>query len=180
MITCLPPKRTAPTLGAFLLALSCLPRGAVATGPDQAVPPVQAAALQLADTNAAQHALADYRGQVVLVNFWASWCTPCVREMPSMQRLSDRLAGRGFNVLAVNVAEPVRRVQAFLARQRLTFTALLDPDSVAFHAWQVSVLPTSFLVDRRGLVRLRQVGELDWDDPDLQATVERLIAEGAE
>jgi len=173
------PEPLLSTIGALLLAVPLCAIGSAAASRslDAVDPPTTAADLQLADTHAAQHRLQDYRGQVVLVSFWATWCTPCVREMPSMQRLADALSERGLVVLAVNVAEPVRRVQAYLDRQKLTFTALLDPESTAFYAWQVIALPTSFLIDRAGRLRFRVVGELDWDDPDVRATIERLLDE---
>lgn len=147
---------------------------------DPLVVPVAAPDFRLQDMEGRSHSLADHRDHVILMNFWASWCAPCVREMPSMQRLLDTLADRPFQVLAVNVAEPVQRLQSYLERQRLTFSVLLDPDSTAFYAWGVEVLPTSFLVDRQGRVRYRVAGEVDWGDPDVRATIERLLEETAQ
>lgn len=150
------------------------------SGPETAGHPAMAPGLHLRDVDLEPHDLVASRGDVVLVNFWATWCVPCVREMPSMQRLQDALSDRGFRVLAVNVAEPVGRLQRYLAVQGLTFTVLLDPESRVFHAWGVEALPTSFLIGRDGRVRHRIVGERDWDTDEIRAMVEALLAAPAQ
>jgi thiol-disulfide isomerase/thioredoxin len=124
-------------------------------------------ALALSDVAGRAGALADYRGQVVLVNFWATWCEPCLDEMPSMQKLKDRLAGQPFAILAVNYGESEAKVRGFLARLPVDFRVLLDPDRQAASAWKVRLLPQSFVVDRNGQVRYSVLGELDWtgDEP---------------
>jgi thiol-disulfide isomerase/thioredoxin len=112
------------------------------------------------------------RGKLVLVNFWASWCPPCVHEMPSMQRLKDKLAGRPFEILAVNMGETERDIRAFLdAKVRIDFPVLLDPDGRTLKAWKVFVFPTSYVLDADGRIRLGVFGEIDWDSP---ATVQQL------
>ncbi|HXF66781.1 MAG TPA: TlpA disulfide reductase family protein [Burkholderiales bacterium] len=121
-----------------------------------------APALELADLEGRRHRLADYRGKVVLVNFWATWCAPCREEMPSIQRLKDRLAGRPFAVLAVNLDEPEERVRRFLAQTKLDFTILLDQEKRAARAWQVRILPASFVIGADGKIRYTLVGDLDW------------------
>src|SRR5215207_442354 len=107
----------------------------------------------LKDVHGKVHALADYRGKVVLVNFWATWCEPCKDEMPSMVKLKEKLAAQPFEVLVVNFGESPSRVGEFLARENLPLTALLDPNKDAARAWRVRVLPGSFLVGRDGRAR---------------------------
>lgn len=108
------------------------------------------------------HDLAKYRGKVVLVNFWATWCEPCRDEMPSIEKLREKFAGHPFEVLAVNVDEPEQRVRNFLEKMPLNFTVLLDPGKAVTKNWNARILPASFLIGRDGRVRYSVVGELDW------------------
>jgi cytochrome c biogenesis protein CcmG, thiol:disulfide interchange protein DsbE len=131
--------------------------------------------LALRDLAGRQHALADYRGKVVLVNFWATWCEPCREEMPSMQRLTQHFAGRPFAILAVNYGESDIRAGDFLKRSFLDLTVLLDPGQDASRAWRVRVLPASFLLGADGRVRYGVIGEIDWMSPPAIETVRGLF-----
>jgi peroxiredoxin len=128
-------------------------------------------ALELADLDGAKHRLADYRGKVVLVNFWATWCEPCREEMPSIERLRASLDGRRFVVLAVNVAEPESRIRKFLEAVPLRFPVLLDRDTQTTRAWQAKVLPATYIVGPDGAIRYRHVGELDWSKPEVRELI---------
>jgi peroxiredoxin len=132
-------------------------------------------ALELNDIAGRSHRLADYRGQVVLLNFWATWCTPCREEMPSMVQLKKTLAGRAFVVLAVNVDEPESRVRNFLAQLPLDFPVLMDPGKAATAAWKVRILPASFLIARDGRVRYAVTGELDWANEHVVRRVSEML-----
>jgi thiol-disulfide isomerase/thioredoxin len=121
--------------------------------------------------------LADHRGQVVLVNFWAGWCPPCIEEMPDLVRLANRMAGRPFVVVAVNAGDGEARVRTLARGLKLDFPVLLDRDNARFLAWGVKVLPTSFLVDGEGRPRLKAQGPVRWEDPESVSAVEGLIAE---
>jgi thiol-disulfide isomerase/thioredoxin len=131
--------------------------------------------LVLKDAAGMAHDLAQYRGKVVLVNFWATWCEPCRAEMPSMQRLRERLAGRPFAVLAVNYMESDEKVSAFLASERIELTAPMDKDGASAKRWKVKILPASFVVDARGRIRYSLTGEANWDDPGFASAIERLF-----
>ena len=131
----------------------------------------------LPDLKGASHTLTEYRGKVVVVNFWASWCPPCIQEMPSMQRLHNKLAGEAFEMLPVNVGEKKYRVWKFVKLVNFTVPVLLDTDSETFNAWDVSVLPTSFLLDKQGHFRYRVQGDLEWDSEEVVAVVKKLINE---
>jgi thiol-disulfide isomerase/thioredoxin len=137
---------------------------------DPAPPP-----LRLADLAGKTHDLADYQGQVVLVNFWATWCPPCVKEMPSMQRLQDNLAGKSFAVLAVNMGEDEKTVRAFLGKIPVDFTILLDRDGAALKRWKVFVFPTSFVLGPDGRIEYGLYGELEWDTENTIAIIEGLM-----
>ena len=131
--------------------------------------------LELNDLGGGGHSLADYRGKVVLLNFWATWCGPCRDEMPSMELLKKKLSGRPFVVLAVNVDEPESRVRKFLAQLPLDFPVLMDPDKRATSAWKVRILPASFLIARDGRVRYTVTGELDWANEHVVRLVSELL-----
>jgi peroxiredoxin len=109
--------------------------------------------------------LATLRGKVVLVNFWATWCAPCVEEMPALARLRDRFAPRGFEVIAVNQGEMPERVQEFMGRAGLDLPVLMDRNKEASRAWKVRALPTTFVVDPQGRIRLFAEGEVDTGGP---------------
>lgn len=133
------------------------------------------APLVLADMAGREVDLASFRGEVVLVNFWATWCEPCREEMPSLQRLQQKLGGKGLRVLAVNVGEGAPRIRQFLERTPVSLTILRDADSDGMKAWRVRMLPASFLIDRRGMLRYQIVGEADYDDPVQQAPILELM-----
>ena len=131
----------------------------------------------LPDLRGENHALTDYRGKVVVVNFWASWCPPCIHELPGMQRLQEKLSTRPFVILPVNVGEKKYRVWKFVKLINFTLPVLLDGDKDTFRSWEASVLPTSFLLDRAGRIRYRVQGELEWDNEDVTRLIEALIDE---
>ena len=138
-------------------------------------PPVAAPVLALPGADGRVHRLADYRGKVVLVNFWASWCRPCREEMPSMERLRRSLWGEPFAILAVNVGESARTVRRFADTLRLGSVLLLDRDGDAARAWGARALPTSFIVGPDGKVRYSYVGAFDWSAPGVRRSITGLM-----
>jgi peroxiredoxin len=135
-------------------------------------------ALALKDLDGRQHRLADYRGKVVLINFWATWCGPCREEMPSIQELKNKLAGRPFVVLAVNLDEPESRIRKFLTQMKLDFPILLDPDRNVAKGWNARILPATFIVGPDGRVRYSLVGEIDWANEHVVARISELLPAG--
>jgi len=136
-----------------------------------------ATTFSLADLRGEATQLAQYRGKVLLVNFWASWCPPCIKEMPSLPRLQQRLDGQPFTILTINVGEQKYKVWKFVQLINFTLPVLLDPKSRTFKAWGSSILPTSFLLDRDGRVRYRAQGDLEWDSDEIVSLVSTLLAE---
>ncbi|HUQ25519.1 MAG TPA: TlpA disulfide reductase family protein [Burkholderiales bacterium] len=134
-------------------------------------------ALELASLDGKPQRLADYRGRVVLVNFWATWCAPCLEEMPSIERLRRSLDDRSFAVLAVNVGEGPRIAGDFAAKMGLGFNFLLDRDMKTSKAWGARVLPATFIVDPQGKVRYSYYGAIDWSRADVREAITKLIAQ---
>jgi thiol-disulfide isomerase/thioredoxin len=132
-------------------------------------------ALELSDLQGTKHTLAGYRGKVVLVNFWATWCEPCRDEMPSIERLRASLDGRPFAVLAVNLAEPESRIRKFLEAVPVGFPVLLDRDTQTSRAWQAKLLPATYIVGPNGRIHYRHVGELDWSKPEIRDLIVGLM-----
>lgn len=133
--------------------------------------------LKARDLGGAPKTLATYRGKVVLLNFWATWCPPCQREMPSMERLRVKMEGRPLEIIALNSAETAKEVKAFLSKVKLGFPVLLDPDGGNTQRWKVFALPTSFLLDAQGRVRFVLTGPTEWDEGEALQNVASLLAE---
>ena len=131
--------------------------------------------LVLNDLAGALHSVDEYRGRVVLVNFWATWCEPCRDEMASMQKLRTRLADRPFVVVLVNYGEARARVADFVRRESIAFPVLLDPNQDAVRAWRVRLLPSSFLIGPDGRVRYSVIGEIDWTHAAAAAVIQALL-----
>lgn len=135
--------------------------------------------LKANDLKGAPKTLADYRGKVVLLNFWASWCPPCLHEMPSMERLRVKMAGRPFEIVALASAESAEDVKPFLSKMKLGFPILLDPDGSNTKRWKVFALPTTFLLDAKGRVRYVLTGPTEWDESESLKIIESMLAEQA-
>lgn len=117
--------------------------------------------LTLTDIDGVTHSLVDYRGQVVLVNLWATWCPPCKAEMPTLQTFHDKYLDKGFTVIAINDGDPTPDVLQFVDDYKLTIPVWLDPTYTATEdAFKTMNLPSSYIIDREGTVRLNWVGEI--------------------
>jgi thiol-disulfide isomerase/thioredoxin len=134
-----------------------------------------APALELKDLDGAVHRLADYRGKAVLVNFWATWCGPCRAEMPSIERLRQKMAGKPFVVLAVNVGESDRLAREFAEKLPVRFTVLLDRDTRTTRAWGARVLPATYIVGPDGRIRYSHFGDIDWAAEPVREQIEALL-----
>jgi len=129
------------------------------------------------DLDGKRHTLKDYRGQVVLLNFWASWCPPCVHEMPSMARLQKHFAGQPFHILAVNLGQSRAAVEKFLKSTPVNFPVFLDEHEEEPKRWQVFAFPTSYLIDAKGRIRYGVAGGLEWDGKAAEDAIAKLVAE---
>ena len=122
--------------------------------------------------------LSDLRGKVVIVNLWATWCTPCVAEMPTLETLWKKMAGRDLVLLAVNQDEQTDGVRGWVDGQELTFPVLLDPRAQTAYAYRVTGYPETFVIDRQGRIVHHHVGYRDWSEPSIIAAIERLLTTG--
>ena len=110
--------------------------------------------------------LSDYRGKVVLLNIWATWCPPCVEEMPSMQKLHQAMKGEAFEILAVSLDEPgAAAVAPFMKKHNLTFPAPIDAKGSLQRLYQTTGIPESFIIDKQGIIREKVIGPRDWAAP---------------
>jgi peroxiredoxin len=141
--------------------------------------PVEAPAFELMNMDDEKVSLADFKGKVVMINFWATWCPPCVREMPSMERLHNKLDDNAFSVIAINQMEDPDTVFAFTGQLELdpTFDILFDRDSKVSYAYGVHGLPTTYLIDKQGRIRYRAVGGRLFDHEAVVKIIQQLIDE---
>jgi peroxiredoxin len=120
--------------------------------------------------------LSDYRGKVVFVNIWATWCPPCVEEMPSMQKLYQKLEGENFEILAVSIDSKGAKVVApFMKKYKLTFPALLDSMGTIKRIYKTTGVPESYIIDKDGILAKKVIGPLDWSQPDILRLFRDLI-----
>ena len=124
-------------------------------------------ALKLPDLQGRMHDLSDYKGQVVLVQFWATYCTPCRKEMPSMNKLIKKMGDVPFKILAVDMGETHDEVTHFVKQVKPEFTILMDETGEAIGAWRVFAAPSNFIIDPRGKIRYTLFGGVEWDSDKL-------------
>lgn len=125
--------------------------------------------------------ITDYRGQVVLLNMWATWCGPCKQEMPGIQALHDQLGPQGLKVVALSVDEPdmTDAIRAFVSEHKLTFEILHEGTGTTERAYQTSGVPETFLIGKDGVIRKRVIGAAEWNSAGNISIIRGLLAEDA-
>jgi len=131
----------------------------------------------LNDLAGTPHSLSQYHGKVVVINFWASWCPPCVHEMPSMSKLKKELRDKPFTILAINLGESPDDIARFLKSHPVGFPVLLDPRQNLSIKWKVFAFPTSYLLDKKGAIRYSVAGGIDWNTKEVQDVINDLVRE---
>ena len=142
---------------------------------DRATPP-----LSLETLDGERLELDDYTGRVVVLNFWATWCPPCVEEIPSLERLRELRHDRGLEVLSVDVGEEPEEVRTFLEDKPVNYPVALDPEAEAFKAWNTYAFPTTFILDRKHRIRYAVFGAFAWDSQEVLDAVDALLGEQTE
>src|SRR5690606_3275578 len=129
------------------------------------------------DAQPREMSLAEHEGKLVLLNIWATWCGPCRQEMPSIERLHQRFANHGLQVIAVSIdnAGMEQTIGDFVDELDLTFQILHDPMNRISTRYQVTGYPETFLIDRDGVIRKKVIGEADWSSPENQALIAALL-----
>jgi peroxiredoxin len=121
--------------------------------------------------------LAALRGQVVLINFWATWCGPCRKEMPLLEQIQKKYAPLGFTMLGINVEEDTTQMEAFLGDVPVSFPILLDPANTISKLYDVAAMPSTVIIDRKGNVRYIHQGYQPGDESRYQDVIRQLIRE---
>lgn len=128
---------------------------------------VAAPALVLKDLQGKTHDLKDYKGQVVLVQYWATYCGPCRQEMPSMNKMMTKMGDVPFKILAVDMGETEAEVKQFVSEVKPDFTILMDEDGKSIGDWKVFAAPSNFIVGPEGNIRYTLFGGVEWDSDEL-------------
>lgn len=130
----------------------------------------------LEDLNGKRVDLKRFKGQIVFLNFWATWCGPCKEEMPSMEALYQKFKERGFVFLTISVDyEDKKKVQEFLSKHRYTFPVLIDSKCQTLDLYGVKGIPTTILIDKKGKMIGRAIGPKDWNHPEMVNLLGQLI-----
>lgn len=129
---------------------------------------------ELMDIDGKLHKLTDYKGSVVILNFWATWCPPCRYEMPSMDRARKILKGEKIVILAIDVGEDEDTIFEFTGNYPVEFPLLMDPEAKTIKQYPVVGLPTTYIIDPHGYITHKIVGSREWDDPQLLDKIRKL------
>lgn len=143
----------------------CLIIAACGELPDTATVGLTAPDFSLVDLEGKTWKLSDLRGQVVLINFWATWCPPCLQEMPSMENLYGSLANEPFKMLAVLYKDETAAAKKLTTANNFTFPVLIDPEEKTGQAYGLTGIPETFIVDKIGVLREKFIGPVEWDAP---------------
>jgi peroxiredoxin len=160
----------ASALAIAALLLCAAPAGAVSVG--EKAPDFKALALD----GKKSVSLADYRGKVVYLDFWASWCPPCLTSLPQLEQLRKQFPSDQFQIVAVNVDQDPAKARKFLERTRIGYPSATDPKGKIPETFGIETMPTSFLIDRRGVVRYVHQGFRKGDVETLREHISKLVA----
>ncbi|MDZ7661189.1 TlpA disulfide reductase family protein [Thiohalophilus sp.] len=134
-------------------------------------------ALDLKDARGRQHSIDDYTGKVRVINFWATWCPPCVEEIPSLNRLRQHFEDEPFELISVNYAQQADEVKEFLEKVDVQFPVLIDHDGTEAARWKVLAFPSTYIIDGQGRIRYGVNAAIEWDTPQVIQALRRLIEE---
>ena len=135
---------------------------------------VQPLAFSLQDINGKTVHREHFKGKVTIINFWASWCHPCVEEIPSLNRLRKKMQGKKFELISINYAESAERIRHFMQRVAVDYPVLIDPEGKVAGKWQVVAFPSTFVIGSDGNIRYGVNAAIHWDDPEVVKTISQL------
>jgi len=122
--------------------------------------------IDLTDIDGRQHSLSDYQGNILIINFWSTWCQPCRKEMPALQRAYEQLKEANISIIAIAMGDSPSDVALYRDNNPVDFALLSDKDSVVSTRWSIPALPTTYIINQSGEVIIRVVGEYEWDNPN--------------
>ena len=164
----------------FLMTGSALFMSAVQNGDANGLPLIEfpvkppAPATKLQEYKGELFDLEVYRGRVVVVNFWATWCAPCLKEMPALEKAWKKLREEDIMLVGVNLGDTPRKIKRFLKHRPVSFPILMDIDSDTFEPWQIQRLPTTYVVGPDGRIHFGAIGDRDWNSAQILNTIRRL------
>lgn len=133
--------------------------------------------IHLNDLQGKVHDLNDYKGQIVLVQFWATYCAPCRKEMPSMNNLQKKMGDTPFKILAIDMGETREEVSRFVQQVKPEFTILMDETGETISSWNVFAAPSNFIIDPAGKIRYTLFGGVEWDSPEMVKQLKALATQ---
>lgn len=136
---------------------------------------IKAQAFSLKDVNGKSYSLTDFKGKLSVINFWASWCPPCVEEIPSLNRLRQKMQGKPFHLISINYAEPAERIRLFMKTVAVDFPVLLDTEGKTAANWKVVAFPSTFVIGPDGEIRYGVNAAIHWDTDDVIGSLNALL-----
>ena len=136
--------------------------------------PWKAPEIGLTDIDGGKHILSDYKGHILIVNFWGIWCQPCRKEMPALQRAYEELKKENISIIAIAMGDSSSDIIQYRIKNPVDFALLSDKDNVVSNRWSVPALPTSYIIDPGGEVIIRVIGEYKWDNPNFLEEIKAL------
>jgi len=140
------------------------------------VDPHPAPAVELSTLSNEDYRLENYRNKVYLVHFWATWCTPCVKELPELSGLQHDFDPNNFQIIAI-AADSHKAVREFLKKNQMALQPLIDQYGNAIHHYKAQAFPTTFLIDQKGMVRYQAIGQVNWNATEIRRAIGGLIAQ---
>ena len=148
------------------------------SGVDSALKPyrgkIQPQAFALRDADGKLLEVNDFQGRVTLVNFWATWCPPCVEESPSLNRLKRAMQGSAFQLISINYAESPQHIREFMGKVAVDFPVLVDPDGKLAAQWKVVAFPSTFVIGPDGKIHYGANAAIKWDEPEVVQQLNQL------
>jgi thiol-disulfide isomerase/thioredoxin len=131
--------------------------------------------ITLADINGKSYNITDYKNRVTVVNFWATWCTPCIKEIPSLNNLRQSMQGKAFELISINYAEKAETIKEFMQMVDVKFPVLLDEQGLESAKWKVIAFPSTFVIGRDGLIRYGVNAGIEWDTPEVLNAINQML-----
>ena len=131
--------------------------------------------IALKDINGKSYNISEYKDRVIVVNFWATWCTPCIKEIPSLNNLRKAMHDKSFELISINYAEKAETIREFMKMVNVEFPVLLDEEGKESAKWKVIAFPSTFVIGKDGLIHYGVNAGIEWDTPEVLDTINRML-----